>query len=379
MHAIPVIVLALILKKRSEYMQKGGFSKWAKLMLVVSVGLSVILQYRVFPPSEKLVSQPRLFLYSHIAQFFPLESSLLPSVAEIMPRGFKNVDNAKKNTIYKIGSTALSDNKIQVEGPSASLDFVLYQTGCCENPPSLGVLTTVPVMAAIESDGKIIKEIKAMTGLNQLIQFDKSIFEKSFFDLLSNSEIRWKKMALKVSPCLESKTEATGCLDIVFCQLPLFNKYGVNICPENFPESGIKRYFSWSDDENWGVWTDGRYALLTMNLGEFKEPLLFFFDVNAYTPPESPRRMVNVFVNNTKKATWNFIDGATYPETQFLVIPEDSMNSPYLNIAFKIEDPISPLELGRSSDPRKLGLGLRSLKIIKIEGTHGGINVIQER
>lgn len=370
MQALPLIILAFLWQEERNIKTNGQIKMWVKCLVLIAAGLSLVFQYQVLPPSEKLVRNPPLFFKTQRAQIFPFESSLLPTIEHIMPKAFKNFvsDGKTRHIIYKTGFKHQNNYALKVDKFSKSTDFVLYQIGPEKAPPPLGVVTSKNMILKLVDNGIILKELNVPAGIHEFAELDNSIFKRSFYGLELGKEIRWRKLELQYSPVIGKKNNSAGWLDVVFdYRLSTFQRYGKKIIPDEFCDAAVRPDFHWSHKENWGVWTDGEYASLTLNLGEEKRKLLFKFNVHAYVPPESPERTVNVFVNGRRIDTWTFVKNDAPPETKFIVTPDDMSGSSFAHIGFNIGNPKSPLELGRGGDPRKLGLGLSGLEVIKIE------------
>jgi hypothetical protein len=122
----------------------------------------------------------------------------------------------------------------------------------------------------------------------------------------------------------------------------------------------------WHDPESWGAWTKGERAELTFKLEPPLSDLVLKAEVRAFSG-RRPAQEVTVRVNGAAIATW------TVPQegnrTVTARIPQGLLGSPELSILFEIRHPAAPAEVMRSSDHRKLGLGVSSLTIDRAQPT----------
>jgi len=121
----------------------------------------------------------------------------------------------------------------------------------------------------------------------------------------------------------------------------------------------------WSTPESWGTWSDGTEARLTLCLDPPPGRVLVIEALaQGFVAPAHPRLEVEVRVNEDAVAVWLF-KGDTEPRTRRLRIAAELACVRELELNFHIGDPRSPRELGLSDDTRRLGLGLRTLKILQ--------------
>jgi hypothetical protein len=121
----------------------------------------------------------------------------------------------------------------------------------------------------------------------------------------------------------------------------------------------------WSTRENWGVWSDGPEARLTLDSKPGllnTEDLLLIFRVSAFVSPRHPRQLVDVLVNDSPLALWTFESGGATLERR-VRIPPAVVEFPLI-VTFRLHNPVSPAELGGSADSRRLGIGLISLHVV---------------
>lgn len=119
----------------------------------------------------------------------------------------------------------------------------------------------------------------------------------------------------------------------------------------------------WSSPEAWGRWTDGKEAKILVPKPRNQESdLVMSLQVTSFVNKQHINQEVKIFVNGTELRRELFSD--KNPDIGLEIsIPRDllSMNEGYFEIKFVLEDSISPQELKLSSDPRKLGIGIKSI------------------
>jgi hypothetical protein len=123
----------------------------------------------------------------------------------------------------------------------------------------------------------------------------------------------------------------------------------------------------WSVNEDWGTWTIGSPAELSLILdGEQNKPLILHVLVQPFLARLHDRLSVGVSVCGEEIAEWIFTLNdsrkqgwrkATIPP------PRDPGINRALRIGFNIKTPMSPASLGLSEDQRLLGLGFSRLII----------------
>ena len=130
--------------------------------------------------------------------------------------------------------------------------------------------------------------------------------------------------------------------------------------------AGKFRAFGWSVPEQWGTWTDGPQAELVFQLTPppVKEVVLSA-TVGAFVSDQHPSLDVDVLVNGHILTRWSFTNGQNVGERQ-IIIPLNIAKESTLRVDFHIYDPKSPAELGLSTDGRKLGLSMYTLRLFEV-------------
>ncbi|MGA8599129.1 MAG: hypothetical protein WB676_30800 [Bryobacteraceae bacterium] len=117
----------------------------------------------------------------------------------------------------------------------------------------------------------------------------------------------------------------------------------------------------WSHAEEVGSWTVGAHSVLILDLQwPPTSDLWLTFKAHAFVVPQHPSFKETLRVNNSEVAEWSITD----PQVEKRVrLPLNLIRSRPLRIEFFDHDPRSPAELGLSTDVRKLGLAIETLKL----------------
>lgn len=122
----------------------------------------------------------------------------------------------------------------------------------------------------------------------------------------------------------------------------------------------------WSNEEDWGRWTQGYRADLRIPLERpFEGGALLAVEAGAYVRPGHPVLHVRVTCNREPLGAWA-VDKAE-PLEKTMPIPVSALEGQQeLRLSFYVDNPAAPIEFGEFSDQRLLGLGLRGLRITVI-------------
>ena len=121
----------------------------------------------------------------------------------------------------------------------------------------------------------------------------------------------------------------------------------------------------WSQPESWGIWSIDEVAVLAVPVAENfpRERFALELVAQAFVPPQSPTRAVRVSVNGASPTSITFTQDKPVLTT---TIPVDVLeDARVLEIKFAIAQPVSPAQFGLSGDPRALGVGIRSLRLVR--------------
>ena len=115
----------------------------------------------------------------------------------------------------------------------------------------------------------------------------------------------------------------------------------------------------WSVPEAWGTWTDSKVARVYLDLKDQpKADLKLTFGATGFSRID--HQTVTIYAAGSKicSAVVTVDQTKVYSAT----IPKPLIKDRRITLEFHIKDPISPKELGRSGDARRLGLGLLWLR-----------------
>jgi len=129
----------------------------------------------------------------------------------------------------------------------------------------------------------------------------------------------------------------------------------------------LKSGFSYP--ENWATWTDSSVADMHVCLKDLAKTraLRLTFDIVPFVTASQPYLPVSVTLPSGRNTQWNFPYGDPKPVRKFLIISADNWpKSGCGDITFHMPSSLrSPLELGISKDPRKLGFALIGVTITR--------------
>jgi hypothetical protein len=120
----------------------------------------------------------------------------------------------------------------------------------------------------------------------------------------------------------------------------------------------------WSAPEATGVWTDGRHAHLDLRLsGSASAGVDLVLDVVPFLTPEHNWLEVEVWTRDERVAAQTYRHGAPVRALE-VHLPDAAIDAERrVLLDLRLRDPVRPIDLGLSADPRRLGLHLRSLAI----------------
>ena len=123
--------------------------------------------------------------------------------------------------------------------------------------------------------------------------------------------------------------------------------------------------YGWHAPGPWGSWTSDRVAHVLLHLaGPVEAPLELTALVVAFVPPDTGRQEVGWVVNGHVLDTWSFTDAR--PAERRLRIPRVAVEGRLdLMLQLRISTPMSPRDAGTGKDPRRLGLALGKMKLVR--------------
>ena len=117
----------------------------------------------------------------------------------------------------------------------------------------------------------------------------------------------------------------------------------------------------WSAPESWGVWSNGRTALLRLPLPADDRTWCVALEFVAFADPDHPQR-VHVGVDGDEIARWTLESSAPCSREFTLAGRADD---PLLT--FSLPDAVSPQQRGKGGDRRTLALGLVKATLLRAE------------
>lgn len=117
-----------------------------------------------------------------------------------------------------------------------------------------------------------------------------------------------------------------------------------------------------SNIESWGRWSNDTVVDLMMRIGEKQLPqkMQVAVLVRSFLTQERKRQKVKVYANGKLVKRLNI---KTMEKEIRFTIPAALLKENMLRLQFKIKNPQSPMELGLSSDSRKLAIGFKTITI----------------
>jgi len=143
-------------------------------------------------------------------------------------------------------------------------------------------------------------------------------------------------------------------------KIPIY-KLGSSITFGKGGTAGQYQKKGWSSPEAGFTWTDGNSSELLMKIDKPKSDIIMTADLGPLTVPgKLEKQRVAININGKKAGEWV----VNAPGEYKLDIPQDYLKGSELNITFELPDAASPLELSVSEDSRKLGLGIKTIKLL---------------
>jgi hypothetical protein len=144
-------------------------------------------------------------------------------------------------------------------------------------------------------------------------------------------------------------------------------------CPQKIIESSFAGGGSklqsqgWSAPESWGAWSIGESSTLSpieIRKSQLNSDFLFEADVRSFVPSPDHPQSVRMLAGGVVVADWLFTPSNYDRRNVRALIPRHLLaKDRMLHISFETPDAVSPYGHGPSGDTRKLGIGIRWLKI----------------
>lgn len=123
----------------------------------------------------------------------------------------------------------------------------------------------------------------------------------------------------------------------------------------------------WSNPENFGTWSNGALAELSIPCPKTQKSFKLEFEIAGFIIPQHPViEDVSIMAGDKMLYSDTFSGDLSLKNLISVDLPETICSSSKLfDLQIKINKPVSPLELGFSADPRKLGVALIKLRYVK--------------
>ena len=119
----------------------------------------------------------------------------------------------------------------------------------------------------------------------------------------------------------------------------------------------------WNSPESWGAWTLDHEAGLCLPLEEsMGRGATLTAVVQPFVNAKHPVSSVQVLYFGQRIAEWTF-ESSAQVEKQIVLSPDLVSSDRSPSFVIRVLNPASPIELGDSTDPRRLGLGFVSLRL----------------
>lgn len=117
----------------------------------------------------------------------------------------------------------------------------------------------------------------------------------------------------------------------------------------------------WSKAEDKFTWSEGNTSVLSIDVAPTPNPVtLRVTAAGMIKEPEFPTHPVEVYVNDQKIADWQVGNTAPFSAP---IPPDLTKAGGTLTLTFKMPRATSPKELGKSEDPRVLGICISDLEL----------------
>ncbi|MEJ5349190.1 MAG: hypothetical protein WHS46_10950, partial [Desulfosoma sp.] len=246
--------------------------------------------------------------------------------------------------------------------------FVLFHSGLSLSLSDLQLISTNDIDVQIRQRKAILWEGRLHAGQPVRLRLDGLFFDSEAFDLLSKQMKRYALLDLVTAAVGQDPRPPVSMPILQFARnyVP-FAHYDSFIPTANLTDAGVEFLQGWSHFEKWGVWSEDNFATLLIHTGEGSKAYEVTFRLHGYSPPENPVRMLRLTVNGRPLGALRLSGGVGPSDYRFMF--RTRPDEKFINFGFEIENPVSPAELGRGSDPRRLGVGLSGFKLRKLAET----------
>lgn len=367
MQALPLIPMAFLGCKTRLQTIQTSLAPLGKYFLLTSLLLAVLIHWRVPFAGDEMVKHYYKWYLEPPLSFFPVEKWLLPTTAQTYPLPYKDQSSTSPhNTIYHM---AYLNQKtfFAASGNSRNETIIFYQSDASVPLDDLELLSNCDVSIALTQNDNNIWQGAIKSGQPAFINLDQNFsLETTAYDLGSNTNIGFGHIDLVIEESDVGHYCAKDTPIIRFArEHKIFKDYGHMLSTKEFSEAGVATMSGWSNLEPWGVWSNGKFSEILIYAGESSNLYEVTFQIKGYTPTEDPVRKVKITANGRLIGELDLSDETeTQNYTfQFNTKPDEE----FIYFGLLISNPISPYELDRGYDVRRLGIGLSGFQLKKLD------------
>ncbi len=364
MQALPLVPLSFIGCQALPYLHQIIPPKIALAFMFI---VAVLLQWRVLFVGNDMVHEYHHWFLKLPLSIFPVENWLLPTICESYSSSIMDRSPASGDMLFHKAPLE-REAFFGLLRDTNKTTSVLFHSGLPNSVSDLELLSRSDVDAQIRQGEAILWEGRLHAGQPARLRLEGLSFDSKAFDLLYKQMMRYAMVDL-VAVAVDQDPRApvpTPSFRFARNYMP-FAYYGSFIRTANLAESGVVFGQGWSHLEAWGVWSDGNFADLLIHVGSESRTYEVTFRLHGYNPPESPFRNLQLIVNGRQLGALELSEGAGFHDYHFMfrIRPDEE----FIHFGFEIRNPVSPAELGHSSDHRRLGVGLSGFKLTQVAET----------
>lgn len=365
MQAIPLVPLAYLnVRPLPGGAQALTLQLLVKGMLVVAVVLALVTQHRVFTHGDGLVKHYYTANIQPPLNAFRLERWLLGfTLSAGAPNMYVDESVDRRVRLFRVDETERGSWLRLTKKPDEST-FILYKHDMGASLPPIEVISPLDTEATIEISGEIIWSGLLLGHQPMRVAVDYPTSFRTAFDLVTRREVGLATLKLKVDHN-DRYSDGTVRHPLVrFATDPKpFERFSERLGVKDLVAGGAELRGGWGHPESWGVWSDGLQADIALRV---RQGELYYVELatHAYIPPERGKLEVGFRCNGSMS------EPAVYGPEQFQMIGiacRKRAEDEYVVIGVDVVDPTSPLAEGRGADPRRLGIGLHTVRIDRVE------------
>lgn len=368
MQAMPVVFIGFLYAK-----SKSLYEPLNAIGLGIGVAIALVAHHHLYPPAPFSRSDLRDYLMSPIARYFPLETTLIPTISGHFPE--RVIAKRDYNYLYQMCGP-VKGKTVMLDEISANCQMKLFQFKQPRSVPPMLISTTRGGRIRMRQGQKYVEK-KFDAGRTVLAGILPD-FTRTYTDVIWG-QFRYAQLEVRPPQEMQAGQGLPAVLTMDFLgDASDKEKAQIKHVPtgKRIPASSLKEYgieldFAWSKMEKWGIWTNGEVATLSIPIESWKgrKATEVRLRTVGYVPPETEPLEVDVYLNQKFMKSWVFSRNSR--------VKMGSVSLPYqkpeivkdLVIGFHVKNPRSPSQAGRGRDTRELGLGLTHLEIRELTGT----------